>query len=171
MSGINEIAVGNICPACAVDMEQGYMCEILFHGKRRDNGEWVEGHLITGRWYLNELEIVAIVPLDNAFYSHCEISEWYEVDPATVGQYTGLPDKNGKKIFEGDIGSYRQTDGAKRNGDPILCTGKVVYNTKTASYAVDSRDDAGCKYFDYFPIKDFEVIGNIHDNPELLEEK
>ena len=86
-----------------------------------------------------------------------------------VADYTGLTDKNGKKIFEGDIGRYKQTDGAKRNGKPIICTGKVVYWAKTASYAVESKDEAGCKYFDYFPIKDFEVIGNIHDNPELLE--
>ena len=89
--------------------------------------------------------------------------------PETVGQYTGLTDKNGKKIFEGDIGKYKQTDGAKWNGRPIMCTGKVIYNTKTASFAVDSIDEIGSKNFDYFPIKDFEVIGNIHDNPELLK--
>ena len=91
------------------------------------------------------------------------------VNPETVGQFTGLTE-NGKKIFEGDIGRYKQTDGAKRNGKPIICIGKVVYNAKTASFAVESKDEAGSKYFDYFPIKDFEVIGNIHDNPELLEE-
>ena len=73
------------------------------------------------------------------------------------------------KIFEGDIGRYKQTDGVKENGKPIICTGVVLYNEKTASFAVESKDEKGRKYFDYFPIKDFEVIGNIHDNPELLK--
>ena len=91
------------------------------------------------------------------------------VVPETVGQYTGLKDKNGERIFEGDIGRYKQTDGAKRNGQPIICTGKVIYNDGTASFAVESKDASGCEYFDYFPIKEFEIIGNIHDNPELLE--
>lgn len=91
------------------------------------------------------------------------------VIPETVGQYTGLTDKNGKKIFEGDIGRYKQTDGVKENGKPIICTGVVVYNEKTASFAVESKDEKGRKYFDYFPIKDFEVIGNTHDSPELLK--
>ena len=92
-----------------------------------------------------------------------------EVLPDTVGQYTGLTDKNGKKIFEGDIGRYKQTDGAKINGNPMICIGKVVYNEKTASFAVDSKDEIGAKNYDYFPIKDFEIIGNIHDNGDLLK--
>ena len=145
------------------------MLERLFRGKRRDNGEWYYGSYLflhkagvdwTGRERGKPKDVHFIINEQDINYA---------VDPATVGRDTGLPDKNGKKIFEGDIGRYRQTDGAKRNGAPILCTGKVVYNAETASYAVDSRDDAGCKYFDYFPIKDFEVIGNIHDNPELME--
>lgn len=144
------------------------MRDILFHGKRVDNGEWVEGfyvHLLDGKGRESHRIYTGYAETDcGDFYP-----DWYEVDPDTVGQYTGLTDKNGKRIFEGYVGRYRQTDGAKRNGAPILCIGKVVYNTETASYAVDSRDEAGCKYFDYFPIKDFEVIGNIHDNPDLLE--
>ena len=146
------------------------MREILSRGKRTHDGEWVEGYYV--RLYDSKgHETHRIYP----GYAETDCGDyypdWFEVDPTTVGRYTDLTDKNGKKIFEGDIGRYRQTDGAKRNGVPILCTGKVVYNTKTASYAVDSRDDAGCKYFDYFPIKDFEVIGNIHDNPELMKKE
>ena len=136
------------------------MREILFRGKRKDNGEWVFGDLLN-----------VGVDYDYAIrtYGGREHGQVNAVNENTAGQFTGLTDKNGTKIFEGDIGRYKQTDGAKRNGKPIACIGKVVYNAKTAGFAVDSKDEAGCKYFDYFPIKDFEVIGNIHDNPELLE--
>lgn len=74
------------------------------------------------------------------------------------GQYIGIKDKNGIEIKEGCTGRYSQTDGARRNGKPIICVGKVIYNPKTASFAVDSSDEAECKYLDYFPIRDFEVI-------------
>ena len=136
------------------------MREILFRGKRIDNGEFTYGNIMIPRFGGE----TCIVEQDAPFHSFV-----YEVAPSTIGQFTGLTDKNGKKIFEGDIGRYKQTDGAKRNGKPIICIGKVVYNAKTASFAVESKDETGCKYFDYFPIMDFEVIGNIHDNPELLE--
>ena len=139
------------------------MREILFRGKRLYICDWVEGTGIfndgTNTWIsFNEPN----KPIDFGMKHQTVYTE-------TVGQFTGLTDKNGKKIFEGDIGRYKQTDGAKRNGKPIICIGKVVYNAKTASFAVESKDEAGCNYFDYFPIKDFDVIGNIHDNPELLE--
>lgn len=154
------------------------MCEILFGGKRLDNGEWVSsGNIITfndegdGKMFfipeLNSKCTCTHDEQDNILSFNSGI--FYKVAPETVGQFTGLTDKSGKKIFEGDIGRYKQVDGAKRNGKPITCIGKVVYNVKTASFAIESKDETGCKYFDYFPIKDFEVIGNIHDNPELLE--
>lgn len=153
------------------------MREILFRGKSIKDNEWYEGSLCetkinypSGETKVNYIISVAEINVGKDeldFVSACGYDEF--VYPETVGQYTGLTDKTGTKmIFEGDIGRYKQTDGAKRNGKPIICTGKVVYNAKTASFAVESKDEAGCKYFDYFPIKDFEVIGNIYDNPELL---
>ena len=139
------------------------MREILFKGKT-DKNEWVEGYFekYNGCSYIN----LQTERLNSGGYP---IREFVEVIPETVGQYTGLTDNNGKKIFEGDIGRYKQTDGAKENGKPIICTGVVLYNEKTASFAVESKDEKGRKYLDYFPVKDFEIIGNIHDNPELLK--
>ena len=146
------------------------MREILFRGKRIDNEEWVEGYLCKSVRHLETSHQNVVVDTIEVYDGESYLNIVFRnVSANSIGQFTAMTDKNGKRIFEGDIGRYKQTDGAKRNGNPIICTGKVIYNAKTASYAVESKDEAGCKYFDYFPIKDFEVIGNIHDNPELLE--
>jgi uncharacterized phage protein (TIGR01671 family) len=140
----------------------------LYRGKRIDNGEWVEGAYYKQTLYYGDPCEKHYIIISTESLGYDQAFEYYEVDPETVGQ-TGLTDKNGKKIFEGDIGRYKQTDGAKINDKPIICIGKVVYNEKTASFAVDSKDEIGAKNYDYFPIKDFEIIGTIHDNPELLK--
>lgn len=93
-----------------------------------------------------------------------------KVESYTLGQYTGLTDKNGTKIFEGDIVKYKNTDGVKVNGVALTVIGKVNYNEKNASFAIEGKDKIGAKHYDYFPIKNIEVIGNTHDNPELLKE-
>ena len=117
------------------------MREILFRGKRKDNGEWVEG---TGVVYTGKETLIVKF---NYYFEH------YEVLPETVGQYTGLTDKNGKKIFEGDIvkvpvyfdcGCYPHTE----------IRTKVVKIPMFYTIAFDG---------------DIEIIGNIHDNPELLK--
>ena len=138
------------------------MRKILFRGKTERFGNWIEGSLVIGR-DLESGQLERLIAPLSAYYTEVK-----KVMPETVGQYTGLTDKNGKMIFEGDIGCYKQTDGAKINGKPIICIGKVVYNEKTVSFAIDSKDEIGAKNYDYFPIKDFEIIGNIHDNPGLL---
>ena len=149
------------------------MREILFRGKRCDNGEWVQGFYIRAdhHWHNHGIHKDWIVCGASANGGWFALHNKYPVTDESISQFTGLTDKNGKKIFEGDIGRYKQVDGAKRNGKPITCIGKVVYNVKTASFAIESKDETGCKYFDYFPIKDFEVIGNIYDNQELLQNK
>ena len=131
------------------------MREILFRGKDI-KGNWHAGLLahIGNAWYISNKAGIATA---------------FEVIPSTIGQYTGLTDKNGKKIFEGDIIKYKNTDGIKFNGVALTVTGKVVYNEKNASFAISGKDEIGAKHYDYFPIKNIEVIGNIHDNPELLK--
>lgn len=145
------------------------MREILFRGKtkERDKGVLTNKPIKPNMWVFGCLDIGFLCGYKEDMISNKK--ETYSIVPGTIGQYTGSLDIRGKKIFEGDIGKYKQTDGAKWNGKPMICIGKVVYNEKTASFAVDSKDEIGAKNYDYFPIKDFEIIGNIHDNPELLE--
>lgn len=138
------------------------MREILFRGKRIDNGEWVYGNLSI----LNGC-IYHIIPLQVYIHtSGIPSCEYYDVDPLTIGQFTGLPDKNGKKIFEGDTvkvtGLCPDRDGEKRIWRQFR-VGEVFYYH-------------GAFYFDKWILcktseKCIEIIGNIHDKPELLEDK
>ena len=127
--------------------------EILFRGKRIDNGEWVEGKDIMHETVRGKLCLSNVG------------EDWVSVEPETVGQYTGLTDKNGKKIFEGDIIKYKAN--ATYLGRFFECIGKVEYNEKSAFYAVDAKY---AKNYDYFPLR-CEVIGNKWDNSELLEDR
>ena len=126
--------------------------EILFRGKRIDNGEWVEGYFVN-LWLIHYQKHQPIITDNNAVS--------YDVDPSTVGQYTGLTDKNGKKIFEGDI--------IKRfwlGAEIIYC---VRYDGEGAHFIGKAMNKSGFTTFDNDG-EMFEVIGNIHDNPELLED-
>jgi len=133
------------------------MHEILFKAKRVDTGEWVEGyyiHVPIGRYKKDEH---LIQPICNDGRPHT----LREVIPETVSQYTGLEDKNGIKIFEGDICNCREYE----------CFGKIIYNEDEAGFYFDVMyEDGGFgeeRLYDYND--ELEVIGNIFDNPELLE--
>ena len=134
------------------------MREILFRGKRRDNGEWVYGSLITERNMFDE----------NLMTRHIQdIEEPYAdnlIDGETIGQYTGLTDKNGRKIFEGDIVEFYDYC----NGG--TCIGKIEYSDEDTAFQI-MYDETYCLLLGYnFHGLELEVIGNIHDNPELLNE-
>ena len=133
------------------------MREILFRGKRVDNGEWVQGDLIQinkGRKFIVNSKFGACID-DKGNFINTEAPFVCEVIPETVGQYTGLTDKNGKKIFEGDIVKYK-------NGSPC----KIDY--MDSQFVMMWK----CFYRNFERVYDdeVEVIGNIHDNPELLKE-
>lgn len=122
------------------------MREILFRGKRTDDYEWIEGSLCT------------TIPSDEDFYtiSYFDFEGYYieeKVIPETVGQYTGLTDKNGKKIFEGDI----------VKGTFLGFTVPI----KDYVFSISWQEDVTGYRANYF--ENVEVISNIHDNPELLK--
>ena len=121
------------------------MRDILFRGKRIDNGEWVYGYLVREDFYTGENP--------DKFIIMCRDVD-YGVIPETVGQYTGLKDKEGNKIFEGDIIEFDKD---------IELEGKRVFEVKYTQYY-------------WYPFQflmahayDCTIKGNIHDNPELLQ--
>ncbi|MGN0595022.1 MAG: YopX family protein [Hominimerdicola sp.] len=124
------------------------MNEYLFRGKRKDNGKWVYGGVYCQK--SDEVKEEAIYIIGGSLNY---VGNAYEVIPETVGQYTGLTDKNGKKIFEGDIIKAEQW---------YNCG--CYPHTEIRTFAVKIPD------IYQIDIVSAEVIGNIHDNPELLKE-
>ena len=122
--------------------------EILFRGKRTNNGEWTQGYLfrIWEKAYI-------------CWGTVNDIPDMQEVDPETVCQYTGLTDKNGRKIFEGDILSF-SAYGENYKGDVRVIKGNfTIWCEKCAPFLDDALEKHSAI-----------VIGNIFDNPELIGE-
>lgn len=125
------------------------MREILFRGKDITSGEWITGFLVDSK----------------------HIGDWVEAEPVhpeTVGQFTGMTDKNGTKIFEGDIVAQNWYDHDEPADNSF---GEVVFCEYDCSFSVMDIEKDGivplgrCHAYHW----EAEVIGNIHDNPELLE--
>lgn len=125
------------------------MREILFRGKRTDNGEWVQGYPCRYGWIGKEKDYI-IPDYASALYTA-------KIDPETVGQYTGLTDKNGNKIFEGDIvwNSYNED------------YGKVEWDNDTARFIITCSTFT--VNFNSVWSEELEIVGNVYDNPEHLE--
>lgn len=137
------------------------MREILFRGKQKHGGEWVEGSLIKEGEYCCILEKEETLHPYKLPYLNAECGtidgSATPIIPETAGQYTGLTDKNGKKIFEGDILNIEYPD--------------TTVHTAVIEYIGASF--YGSTDFDNWELDDYialERIGNIHDNPELLKE-
>lgn len=125
------------------------MREYLFRGKMIANGKWSEGNLLVTK------QGCYITP------DATVLGSYGAVDPETVGQYTGMVDKHGTKIFDGDI-----VDFSKRpdNGDYAA----VIYDANETEFGIEYYNIYRSLGKNYYP-ENIEVIGNIYDNPELLK--
>ena len=162
------------------------MREILFRGKRVDNGEWVEGGLCD---YDSGVSIFVVNHYDGDLYEppYTDLDE-IEVVPETVGQYTGLVDKDNERIFTGDILKYtrknchnvyeKEFETFFKGGDLVTYL-EIYYDDTCAAFKFRHYDENKKLFGSGFLIFNdsradeniLEIIGNIHDNPELLEEK
>lgn len=151
--------------------------EILFRGKITDTGRWYEGQYIhlhkTTYCFKEDYDRDPDNDIHQIVFE--EMTDWglpnrhlrADVLPETVGQYTGLTDKNGKKIFEGDICRFREWS----KGD-MCWIGKVHYEHQ--QFVISGEKNKECEspfllVMSRFTSENIEVVGNIHDNPELLK--
>ena len=173
------------------------MREILFRGKRLDNGEWIaSGNIIHFNPEHGEDPVFIPGFNEKCTSTHDEFDNiiafievaFYKVDPKTVGQFTGLTDKNGVKIFEGDVfefpdeifESFDTSCGTEYNSWETENRGVVGYNEDYGRYdfvqykygnntvEADMHENKYIEFADF--VSQLEVIGNIHDNPELLDD-
>lgn len=136
--------------------------EIKFRGKRIDKDVFIFGDMLTGMGYKKGK--FYILPHLTYYPGDCNSLDGYEVIPETLGQFTGLLDKNGKEIYEGDIiktKRYGVVHGQSNSQGADLF--RVVY--KNAQFYIDNK----LRHFYLQDSRCNEVIGNVFDNPELLE--
>ena len=134
------------------------MNKYLFRGKRIDDGEWAYGDLLT-----DGVDFECAIRVHGANENNS--SDIVVVVPGTVGQYIGITDINGKKIFEGDAIRFIDVACSEAGYYEFTSEGVVRYDTDTASFYVARQSVSMDWVFD-----DCEVIGNIYDDPRLLDE-
>ena len=133
------------------------MREILFKAKRKDNGEWVEGYYV----YCRKRHYI-LPALNKAIGFDEREDEWVEANPNTLCQYTGLTDKNGQKIWEYDI--------CEMVYDGTIHIYVVVWDKTELDFkGTNGKESYGCNFEYLGCCEEIVVIGNIFDNPELLE--
>lgn len=145
--------------------------EIAFRGKSKSTGEWVEGYYVGDNTIIAYNEVV----YDLGFI---DTSPCHDCYPGSIGQFTGLYDKNGKEIYEGDIlrgDEYPfNCDGVDNYFAEIVWADNVCgfyrLTHKKPNSTVRGISHGNWEQLDEDDIKSFEVIGNIHDNPELLKD-
>ncbi|URN85847.1 YopX family protein [Acetobacterium wieringae] len=149
------------------------MRKILFRGKCYDVGAWIFGSLLDDDIIITK----GAVEVDDDYINI--VDEWSSVLPETVGQYTGLKDSTGKRIFEGDILEFEDLgeEGYEyKEGFDFINTASVVFNNGRFELENFGSDNSGVleemndDHEDFISIFTYsKIIGNIHDNPELLE--
>ena len=165
------------------------MRDILFRGKDKDDGKWYEGayRAYDDTTYCFKEDYDRHPENTHHTIVFSRMTDWglpnrhlqAEVIPETVGQYTGLQDKNGKRVFDGDICRVVYLDrrcnssGEHYDAENVIIE-EVAFKQGTFCFKTTIEDIAlyrpiGFEIYEKQKIKCFEVIGNIHDNPELLE--
>lgn len=133
---------------------------IKFRGKSIDGKEWLYGDLVRS----SDMERCAILVSDRLSYDECEVNS------CSVGQFTGLYDKNGNEIYEGDIVTFDDTpycvNGSRYQGTVVMHNGAWCVKHYEKYFDVDFYSPL---FADDFANRKTIILGNIHDNPELLE--
>lgn len=151
-----------------MEVKQKTMREILFRGKSKINGEWVYG------FYSGENCSEIFSPMfkqDNIIIKGSGF--WVEVEAETVGEYTGLTDANCVRIFEGDIICTHDTASKGKKIGVIKFGKHPASNVESLGFYIDWKNDDITRNDLLFwtNLRKIEVVGNIHDNPELLGDK
>lgn len=134
--------------------------EILFRGKRKDNGKWVEGY------YQQRYDAFENIQHLIFWSKSSTVWEYAEIDPETVCEYVGYKDDTGKRIFEGDIVAFEDMISTENGYSEMGCCGKVGYDEEEACFYVTDRLSAES----WEVLGECRIIGNIFDNPELLNQ-
>lgn len=137
------------------------MRENLFKAKKWDNGEWIEGYFVKIK-DVTEHNLILTGELSKGAYTDFI---GYEVDPETLCQFTGLTDKNGKKIWENDILMAHLDESYPED---VTCE---TIEWGFAGWVTHETNSVDRQYLDKFDLELFEVVGNIFDNKELLQEE